>query len=180
MKLSLNCDNLFSYKSLDNTKNSNLNGRELEPRPKPPPMLADTSVNMWIEKAQLPCSPPHRKWIWGSHRWKNTQKKGSMLALKPRADVTRSPKQGYQWPHEKDSRPPKIIKKTFDCLPSNEVILTSFSRQTNNLIYPLKRSQYEAYWNGFRLNLFTTSNKTIKSKEESNNIFNSTCLKWLM
>ena len=23
----------------------------------------------------------------------------SALALKPRADVTRSPKQGYQWPH---------------------------------------------------------------------------------
>ena len=30
------------------------------------------------------------------------------LALKPRGDVTRSPKQGYQWPHKKDSCPPKI------------------------------------------------------------------------
>ena len=29
------------------------------------------------------------------------------LALKPR-EVTRSPKQGYQWPQEKDSCPPKI------------------------------------------------------------------------
>ena len=26
---------------------------------------------------------------------------GSTLALKPRGDVVRSPKQGYQWPHEK-------------------------------------------------------------------------------
>ena len=33
------------------------------------------------------------------------------LALKPRGDVTRSPKQGYQWPHKKDSCPPKILKK---------------------------------------------------------------------
>ena len=30
----------------------------------------------------------------------------STLALKPSADVIRSPKQGYQWPHEKDSCPP--------------------------------------------------------------------------
>ena len=33
------------------------------------------------------------------------------LALKPRADVTRSPKQGYQWPHKKDMCPPKTLKK---------------------------------------------------------------------
>ena len=33
------------------------------------------------------------------------------LALKPRGDITRSPKQGYQWPHKKDSCPPKISKK---------------------------------------------------------------------
>ena len=31
----------------------------------------------------------------------------STLALKPRTDVTRSPKQGYQWPHEKDLCPQK-------------------------------------------------------------------------
>ena len=34
------------------------------------------------------------------------------LALKPRGDITRSPKQGYQWPHKKDSCPAKIKKKT--------------------------------------------------------------------
>ena len=28
--------------------------------------------------------------------------KGATLALKPMVDFTRSPKQGYQWPHEKD------------------------------------------------------------------------------
>ena len=39
------------------------------------------------------------------------QARGSTLALKPRIDVTRSPKQGYQWPQEKDSCPPKKFKK---------------------------------------------------------------------
>ena len=33
------------------------------------------------------------------------------LALKPRGDITRSPKQGYQWPHKKNLYPPKILKK---------------------------------------------------------------------
>ena len=32
----------------------------------------------------------------------------STLALEPRADVTRSPKQGYHWPHKKYMCPPKI------------------------------------------------------------------------
>ena len=32
--------------------------------------------------------------------------KGSILVLKPRADITRSPKEGYQWPHKKDLCPP--------------------------------------------------------------------------
>ena len=35
-------------------------------------------------------------------------KKGFTLALKPRVDVTRTPKHGYQWPHEKDLCPPKF------------------------------------------------------------------------
>ena len=42
-------------------------------------------------------------------RWQSMQvtkhaSEGSTLALKPRGYVTRSPKQGYQWPHEKDSK----------------------------------------------------------------------------
>ena len=35
--------------------------------------------------------------------------KGYTPALKPKADVTRSPKQRYQWPHKKDWRAPKIF-----------------------------------------------------------------------
>ena len=37
--------------------------------------------------------------------------KGFTLALKPRTDVTRSSKLGYQWPHKKDSWPSKTSKK---------------------------------------------------------------------
>ena len=37
-------------------------------------------------------------------------RKGSTLALKPMAYVTRSPKQGYQWPHQKDLGPSKLKK----------------------------------------------------------------------
>ena len=44
---------------------------------------------------------------------KHASKKSS-LALKPRADVTRSPKQGYQWPQKKDSCPTKIFFKKLD------------------------------------------------------------------
>ena len=43
------------------------------------------------------------------HRGKKAHK-GSTLALKPRVDITRSPKQGYQWPHEENLCSPKIIK----------------------------------------------------------------------
>ena len=35
----------------------------------------------------------------------------STLVLKHKADITRSPKQGYQWPLKKDSCPTKILKK---------------------------------------------------------------------
>ena len=69
-----------------------------------------------LKKAWLLCWPlysqqvSHHKWIWGPHKWESMQK-GSTLALKPRADITRSPKQGYQWPHEKDLCPPKNKNK---------------------------------------------------------------------
>ena len=33
---------------------------------------------------------------------RKTQTKGSTLALKPLSDITRSSKQGYQWPHKQD------------------------------------------------------------------------------
>ena len=38
----------------------------------------------------------HQRWIWGLHKWESMQSL-STLALKSRADVTRSPKQGYHW-----------------------------------------------------------------------------------
>ena len=47
------------------------------------------------------------------YRQENIQARESNLILKPREDVTRSPKQGYQWPHKKDWCSPKIsITKT--------------------------------------------------------------------
>ena len=33
------------------------------------------------------------------------------LTLRLRGDITRSPKQGYQWPHRNDLCPPKILYK---------------------------------------------------------------------
>ena len=88
--------------------------------PEPPPMLVDMSASMWIKKTQLPWWPPysqqvsHQRWIWGIHcaQVRKHARKGSILALKPSADVTRSPKQGYQWPHKKDLCLPKIKKKS--------------------------------------------------------------------
>ena len=76
-------------------------------------MLVDMSASTWIEKAWLPSWPlynlqvSHQRWIWASKK----ACKGSTLALKPRAYVTRSPNQGYQWPHKKDLCPPKFLKK---------------------------------------------------------------------
>ena len=37
--------------------------------------------------------------------------KRACKALKPRPDFTRSPKQGYHWPHEKNLCPPKYLSK---------------------------------------------------------------------
>ena len=57
-----------------------------------------------------------REWLWSGpginckQATKHTSE-GSILALKPRGDVARSPKQGYQWPHEKDLCPQKIKNK---------------------------------------------------------------------
>ena len=39
--------------------------------------------------------------------------KGSTMALKPRTDVTRSPKEGYQWPPKKDLCSSKTVKTSF-------------------------------------------------------------------
>ena len=83
------------------------------------PMLTrgKMSAGTWIEKARLPCWPlysqqvSHQRWISGIHCMQATKhaSEGSTLSLKPRGDVTRSPKQGYQWFHEKDLCPPNFF-----------------------------------------------------------------------
>ena len=54
-----------------------------------------------------------KEWISGIHcaQARTHASEGSTLALKARADITRSPKQGYQWPHKKDMWPPKKFLK---------------------------------------------------------------------
>ena len=87
--------------------------------PKPPPMLADMSAGVWIKKARLPCWPLysqqvlHQRWISGIHCTQVTKhaSEGSTLALKPRGDVARSPKQGYQCPTKRSYVLQKILKK---------------------------------------------------------------------
>ena len=81
------------------------------------------SASTWIEKARLPCWLPrgqqvsHQRRIWGINctEARKHESKGSTLALKPRVDATRSPKQGYQWLHKKDLCPSKIWKKRVRC-----------------------------------------------------------------
>ena len=45
------------------------------------------------------------------HIGEEVRKQGIHLALKPRADITRNPKQGCKWLHKKDMCTPKIKKK---------------------------------------------------------------------
>ena len=72
------------------------------------------------------------------HRWGSTQVRESTLALKPRADITRSPKQGYQWPHKKDLCATKILKKK-----SSKV-----TRLTGFLPNIVRRTGVVVLWNG--------------------------------
>ena len=90
--------------------------------PKPPPMLVNEYICKYVDQkgsaAMLTSiqstgvTPEVNLRI--TQVRKNTGEKahrGSTLALKPRADVTRSPKQGYQWPHNKDVCPPENFLK---------------------------------------------------------------------
>ena len=60
---------------------------------------------------RLPCWSPrgqqvsHQRWISGVHCTQVTKhaSEGSILTFKPRGDVTKSPKQGYQWSHKNSS-----------------------------------------------------------------------------
>ena len=66
----------------------------------------------------------HQRWISGIHCTQATKhaSKGSTLALKPRENITRSPKQGYQRPHEKDSCPPKFKKNKLSRIYTNHYV----------------------------------------------------------
>ena len=57
----------------------------------------------WLPRGVTPEEPPRMRVKHAS--------KGSTLVLKPRADTTRSSKQGYQWPHKMDWCRPKFWKK---------------------------------------------------------------------
>ena len=47
-----------------------------------------------------PAEVSHTRWISGNIYPQSLNKAETTLALKPRGDVTRSPKQGYQWPQK--------------------------------------------------------------------------------
>ena len=57
---------------------------------------------VWFKRKRLPRGRQvsHQRWIWRIHcmQVRMHASEGSTLALKPGADITRSPKQGYQWP----------------------------------------------------------------------------------
>ena len=46
-----------------------------------------------------------------ANRWWNTQLRGPTLILKPSADITNSPRQGYQWPQGQDQYHLKLGNK---------------------------------------------------------------------
>ena len=59
-----------------------------------------SALDIWMARKDNLLS--HQRWIWGFRR-RSTQ------ALKPRTNVTRSPKQRYQWPYKKDWCLPKFV-----------------------------------------------------------------------
>ena len=70
----------------------------------------------------------HQRWILGNVNYICLCKKGnkveSALALKPRGDITRNPKQGNQWPPYKELCPSKkfFLKKVFCVFPPTHAI----------------------------------------------------------
>ena len=89
-----------------------------------------TGASMWIKLAQSPCWPPrsqqvlHQRWIHCTQAMKHARQ-GSTLALKPRGDVTRNPKHGYQWPQERTDVLQKRILKTV-CLTADFFITSIY------------------------------------------------------
>ena len=71
-------------------------------------------ASMWMKCCIAGCqgiSMCHRSDISGIHCMKATKytTEESTLVLKPMADITRNPKQGYRWPHKKGLIPPKKL-----------------------------------------------------------------------
>ena len=86
-------------------------------------MLVDTSAGTWIKKAWLLCWPlysqqvSHQRWILrNSAQARKCASVKSTLALEFRADVSRSPKPGHQWRHEKDLCPQIFFLKMSNLL----------------------------------------------------------------
>ena len=82
----------------------------------------------------------HRRWIWWIHCAQASKhaSEGSTLALKPRAEVTRSPKKGHQWPHIKGSRPTKIYKKKQQRQPRINIVTLFVKWNTGDMLYMLE------------------------------------------
>ena len=78
------------------------------------------------------------------------------LALNSREDITRTPKQRYQWPHKKDLYPPKKLKTAVNIMcpiaSCHNVTVSSYSRMANIAVY----------LNGF--SEFRQSDKSLKHK----------------
>ena len=109
---------------------------------------------------QLPCWLPrgqhvsHQRWISGIHcvQVRKHAIEGSTLALKPRGDITISPKQGYQWPHKKDLCPPKIfLKKVSLCFQKGTLKRLAFHVLSDDSSNKLARqSELCVTFSGFR------------------------------
>ena len=82
-------------------------------------------ASVWIQMAWPPRGQQvsHQRLIWGSRCMKAMKhpNRGSILALKPRGDITRSPQQGYEWPDKKDLCPPKNLFKEKETI--NDIVL---------------------------------------------------------
>ena len=70
-------------------------------------MPVDISPGMWIRKG---LTAKRLAGVTPEVNFRNPLHTGEKEGLKPRADVTRSPTRGYQWPHEKDLCPPNFLK----------------------------------------------------------------------
>ena len=100
------------------------------------PRSTSAETCMWWSD-RLSCWPPrgwqvsHQMWILGNAyhiHFCQVRIRLPTLALKSRGDITRTPKQGYQWPHKKNLCPPKIVLKrctNFNPLVNSSLILTS-------------------------------------------------------